>query len=107
MTGMSLEREQEELLRALVEASRKVPRDQREEFLMVTDVSGTAVIPDSLAENCASTMATSTSFRPKGCSWRRATGAGTGPSSSPPRASASTRRCSVVRQLQSSRSRRS
>jgi hypothetical protein len=48
MTGMSLEREQEELLRALVEASRKVPRDQREEFLMVTDVSGTAVIHPGL-----------------------------------------------------------
>lgn len=48
MTAMSLEREQEELLKELVEAWRNVPRDQREEFLMVADASGTSILHTGL-----------------------------------------------------------
>ena len=48
MAGVSLEQEQEELLKALVEASRNVPRDQREEFHHLTDGDGSSIMHPGL-----------------------------------------------------------
>jgi hypothetical protein len=44
MSSVLLEQEQEELLKALVEASRNVPRDQREEFHLLTDGDGSSIM---------------------------------------------------------------
>src|SRR6266498_2087321 len=46
--GVLLQPEQEELLKALVEASRNVPRDEREEFHLLTDGDGTSVMHPGL-----------------------------------------------------------
>src|SRR6266536_2590886 len=46
--GVLLQPEQEELLKALVEASRNVPRDEREEFHLLTDGDGTSVMHPAL-----------------------------------------------------------
>jgi hypothetical protein len=43
MSSNSLEPEQEELLKTFVEASRNVPRDEREKFLLTTDLGGTQI----------------------------------------------------------------
>lgn len=48
MSSVLLEREQEELLKALVEASRNVPRDQREEFHHLTDGDGSSIMHPGL-----------------------------------------------------------
>jgi hypothetical protein len=50
VTAISLEQEQEELLKALVEASRNVPRDQREEFHHLTDGDGSSIMHPGLPE---------------------------------------------------------
>jgi len=46
--GVLLQPEQEELLKALVEASRNVPRDERQEFRLLTDGDGTSVMHPGL-----------------------------------------------------------
>jgi hypothetical protein len=48
MSSMLLDQEQEELLKALVETSRNVPRDQREEFHLLTDGDGTSIMHPGL-----------------------------------------------------------
>jgi hypothetical protein len=48
MGSVLLELEQEELLKTLVEASRNVPRDQREEFHLLTDGDGDSVMHPGL-----------------------------------------------------------
>jgi hypothetical protein len=48
MSSVLLEQDQEELLKALVEASRNVPRDQREEFHHLTDGDGSSVMHPGL-----------------------------------------------------------
>jgi hypothetical protein len=45
---VSLEQEQEDLLRVLVEASRNVPRDQRDDFHLMIDASGSSVMHPGL-----------------------------------------------------------
>jgi hypothetical protein len=47
-SGVSLEREQEELLKALVEATRNVPRDQRQKFHCLSDGEGDHVLHPGL-----------------------------------------------------------
>src|SRR6266567_641381 len=44
MPAVSLEPEQEELLKTLVEASRNVPRDQRQEFHCLSDLNGDQIL---------------------------------------------------------------
>jgi hypothetical protein len=48
MSSVLLDEEQEELLKTLVEASRNVPRDQREEFHHLTDGDGSSVMHPGL-----------------------------------------------------------
>ena len=49
MNGVALEREQEDLLRMLVEASRNVPRDQREDFHLMIDGGGSSIMHPGLS----------------------------------------------------------
>jgi hypothetical protein len=46
--GLTLEPEQEDLLKAMVEASRNVPRDKREEFHHLTDGDGSSIMHPGL-----------------------------------------------------------
>jgi hypothetical protein len=48
MSSVLLEQEQEELLKALVEASRNVPRDERTEFHLMTDAGGKSIMHPGL-----------------------------------------------------------
>jgi hypothetical protein len=48
MNGVVLEREQEDLLKAMVEASRNVPRDQRGEFHDLRDGDGSSIMHPGL-----------------------------------------------------------
>ncbi len=48
MSSVLLEQEQEELLKALVEASRNVPRDQRDDFHLMIDGDGSSIMHPGL-----------------------------------------------------------
>jgi hypothetical protein len=48
MSAALLEPEQEDLLKAMVEASRNVPRDQRDQFHLMTDAGGTSIMHPGL-----------------------------------------------------------
>jgi hypothetical protein len=48
MSSVLLEQEQEELLKTLVEASRNVPRDQREDFHLMMDADGSSIMHPGL-----------------------------------------------------------
>lgn len=64
MLNEDLEPEQEDLLKAMVEASRNVPRDQRGEFHELrTGTEVPSCIRDFQVKRCASPMAISTSSR--------------------------------------------